>query len=289
MTRVTTTPLAVSADYADALLAARRAKNWLFLLLLLFLLAQITIFFLVRFNMLPLSPGEPSIARATVDDDGDDVNVEVTATQPATSPAAGDDPTTLPVTVEAGDTTATTAAETPRAPMGEKDVTPTVLAWVTNSIVYLGTIFSIVMTIIILLIVLIMLVGRLIGVSHSTSAFIWAVLLALLVFPWQLFYGAETAGGPPPYSASQATPSAVENSRSDFRVPGVLYTWGELRRDAHFSGDVSKNAVLKWARFAGFPFLALLILFVVQAKSGRAVKFALGEAEVHVDVATTDT
>ena len=34
MTRVPTTPLAVSADYHDALVAARRAKNWLFLLLL---------------------------------------------------------------------------------------------------------------------------------------------------------------------------------------------------------------------------------------------------------------
>ncbi len=38
----------------------------------------------------------------------------------------------------------------------------------------------------------------------------------------------------------------------------------------------------------GLAVLALLILFAVQAKSGRAVKVALGEADVHVDVATAD-
>jgi hypothetical protein len=74
----------------------------------------------------------------------------------------------------------------------------------------------------------------------------------------------------------------------DFRVPGALYTWGELRRDVKFANEPLTYAVQKWARFAGFPFVALLILFAVQAKSGRAVKVALGEADVHVDVASTD-
>src|SRR4051812_45624913 len=50
MTRITTTPLAVGADYHDALVTARRAKSLLFLLLLIGLIAQITIFFLARFE-----------------------------------------------------------------------------------------------------------------------------------------------------------------------------------------------------------------------------------------------
>jgi hypothetical protein len=41
---------------------------------------------------------------------------------------------------------------------------------------------------------------------------------------------------------------------------------------------------LKWARFAGFPLLALLLLLMVQAKSSRGLKFALGESEVQVEV-----
>src|SRR3954470_13283035 len=55
LTTTTTTPLAVSADYADALLVARRAKKFLFLLLMLGLLAQIAIFLCAKFNVLKIS------------------------------------------------------------------------------------------------------------------------------------------------------------------------------------------------------------------------------------------
>ena len=311
MTRVTTTPLAVSADYADALLAARRAKNWLFFLLLLMLLTQLTIFFLVRFDVgVRLGTGgEASVTTPTGVDVDADADVEADAAAPTTdqSPTTGESPATAPTTGESitpGEGTATPPSlmalqDNTRASAdldvdvdatGNRTVTTTALAWVTNSIVYLGTIFSIIMAIIILLIVLIMLVGRLIGVSHSTSGFIWAVVLALLLFPWQLFYGPETAGMSGYTSATAGSASAsVDSQMNDFRVPGVLYTWGELRRDAKFPTDDLKHAFLKWARFAGFPALALIILFMVQTRSGRAVKYALGEAEVHVDVATTDT
>ena len=59
MTRLTTTPLAVSADYADALLAARRATKWLFLLLMLGLLAQIAIFLCAKFKVINIGPTDP--------------------------------------------------------------------------------------------------------------------------------------------------------------------------------------------------------------------------------------
>ena len=271
MTRVTTTPLAVSADYADALLTARRAKNWLFLLMLIGLLAQITIFVLVRVDVL------------TFKESG-----EVTVTVP--KKVAVESPTTGPTTNES----ATPAVEvekkdvTPKA--GEKNVTADALAWVVNSIVYVGTILSVVFMIVILLIVMIMLVGRLLGVAHTTSAFIWSVLLFALLFPWQLFQGPEHGSYPDGHTTSAAMTTGGAN---DFRVPGVLYTWRELRQEGRFGkdGNESKmgNTVLKWARFAGFPLLAVIILFMVQAKSGRGVKYALGEAEVHVDVTTNET
>ena len=41
-------PIATAADYADAMLTGRRAKNILFLMLLLMLLGQIAIFFVLR-------------------------------------------------------------------------------------------------------------------------------------------------------------------------------------------------------------------------------------------------
>jgi len=51
-----------------------------------------------------------------------------------------------------------------------------------------------------------------------------------------------------------------------------------------FDNLSAAQSVLKWARFAGFPLLALLLLLMVQAKSSRGLKFALGESEVQVEV-----
>ena len=260
MTRIPTSPVAQSADYHDALVAARRAKNWLFLLLLLGLLAQITVFFLVKFTkIVEIGPGN-----------------DATVTVPTVEKT--DVPTSAPTTGES--TTSTKSKVT----FGEKTVSGGPLAWLVNSVLYLGTVFSIVMTILILLIVLVMLVGRLLGVAHSTSAFVWAVILAVLLFPWQLFYGPETARETAYAGASTTVQHNIDID--DFRVPGVLYTWGELVQGVKFDKNFDKVAILRYARFVGFPFVALIILFMVQAKSGRGVKYALGEAEVHVDVNT---
>lgn len=252
MSRLTTTPLAVSADYADALLAARRAKSWLFFFLMIGLIVQIAVFFVAKFtSRIEVGPGGQA---------------------------------TVTTSVDKGPTTTTTTAETSE-PNAHKStsitVTGGVLAWIVNAITYLGTIFSIVLVIVVLLIVLIMLVGRLIGVAHTTSAFTWAVLLAVLLFPWQLFYERETA-------RSGSNPQTNEIRLDDYRWPGAFYTWGELRQGLDFENGVNKVAILRYARFAGFPMVTLIILFMVQAKSGRGVKYALGEADVHVDVTTTD-
>src|SRR5688500_17760901 len=167
MTRVPTTPLAVSADYHDALVAARRAKNWLFLLLLLGLLAQITIFFLVRFDVVKLR-AEGTRAELNAPRVEADVDAE---TRPTTGPG-GESGTDTDIDASASVTTRPTNLADR---VGGETAVAKFLAWTVNSIVYLGQILSIVLAVVVLLIVLMMLVGRLLGVARTTSAFVWAV------------------------------------------------------------------------------------------------------------------
>jgi hypothetical protein len=268
MTRLTTTtatPLAVSADYADALLVARRAKKLLFLLLMLGLLAQIAVFLCAKFNVLKIGADDNVTVKTPK-------KVETSTSSAATEPTTQETSTST-VRVETQEKAIT-------APSG-KNITGPFFAWVTNCIVFLGTIFSIVLAIIVLLIVLTMLVGRLLGVANTTSAFVWAVVLAVIMFPWHLFYAPETA-------RDTMSTNNADIRLDDYRWPGATYTWGELKQGIDFKSDQPKIAVLRYARFVGYPFVALVILFMVQAKSGRGVKYALGEAEVHVDVTTTE-
>ena len=59
------TGIATAADYADAMLTARSAKNWLFLILLVSLLLQLAIFFLYHFEIVQVAvPAAPTTARA---------------------------------------------------------------------------------------------------------------------------------------------------------------------------------------------------------------------------------
>jgi hypothetical protein len=195
--------LATAADYADALIVARTAKKWIFLILMLILLLQIGIFFVARYTAI--------LSTAT--------------TMPATRPTGS-----------------------------------LLLSYVTAAASFLGTILPILLALVLLLIVNVMLVGRLIGLARVTSAFVWCLLLALLLFPWQAFFGGTT-------------------EPTDFRLPGLIYTWDELMRNANFQTDKDlKLAILKWARFLVFPTLALVLLMMVQAKSNRGLRQALGEA-----------
>ena len=209
--------IATAADYADAMITARRAKNVLVLLLLLFLLAQLTLFFLVRFDVLHV-----------------DASVDTTV------------PTTMPAHIS----------------VNWSDVLHYVLAATT----FLGVTFTIVLGFVILLIANIMLVGRLIGVARVTSAYIWSLILLVLLFPWQSFLG----------------DAGVTLNQAAFKIPGVLCTWEELSQNAHFSTSDVQVAALKWARFVAFPVLAILILLAIQIKSNRGMRQALGEEDLNL-------
>jgi hypothetical protein len=129
---------------------------------------------------------------------------------------------------------------------------------------FLGITLSIVLAFVLLLLAMIMLVGRLIGVSRVTSAFIWSIILIVLLFPWQAFL-------------------ADAHFASDFKIPGVLYTWAELVKFAKI--DVNGNnpgwqvRILHWGRFVAFPVVTLIITLMIQVKSNRGLREALGEVD----------
>src|SRR4051812_2313504 len=129
----TTTPLAVAADYADALLTARTARRWLFGFLVLFLLAQMAVFLLARFSILKF---------------GD-----------------ADAPTTLTISTPPASQPAGTAPDSKTATVNVAEL----IRYVTPAIDFLAVALSLILLIVLLLLVTIMLVGRLVGVSHVTS------------------------------------------------------------------------------------------------------------------------
>jgi hypothetical protein len=222
--------IATAADYADAMMIARRAKNVLFFLLLLMLVLQLATFFTARMTTLILPDATPSLADTIA---------------PAPLPATA--PTTQPLTVA-----------------NAKAMLPSVLRYLTAVIDFLGIVLIVVLAVVLLLIIKIMLVGRLIGVARVTSAFVWCVFLALLLFPWQAFLQNTDFTG-------------------DFKLPGVLFTWPELvhpTAGAKFSSADFNQSILRWARFVGWPVIALILLLVIQAKSSRGLRAALGESEL---------
>ena len=217
--------IATAADYADAMITARRAKNWLFLILLLMLLVQVGSFFALRTQHYV----EPGLALAI--------------------------PTTPPTTAEAVPPpilSSEVAAAEPRWVQA--------IRYATAIINFLGIALVLVLAVVLLLVVKIMLVGRLIGVSRVTSAFIWCIVLAVILFPWQAYLANHGA-------------AAI-----DFQIPGVLFTWADLQH-ANFQPASTSEAILKWSRFVVYPIIAILLLLLVQGSSSRGIRAALGEAE----------
>jgi hypothetical protein len=221
--------IATAADYADAMMTARTAKTGLFLLLLLILVTQVSLFIVTRYTSAifpqPAPAGADAIVAPTTETATPDASVELAVS--TTQPTAG--------------TTSGFAADFVRYVIGATD--------------FLGIVISVVFSAVLFLIVMIMLVGRLIGVSRVTSAFIWSIVLAVLLFPWQAFL-----------------------DPMEFKIPGVLYTWRELAGSGRFPGEFTLDGYLKWARFVGFPVVAAIVLLYVQGKSQRGLKQALGEA-----------
>jgi hypothetical protein len=225
------TPIATAADYADALLTARRFKNALFWILLLILLTQLTVFLLAKYSTLVLP--------------------DTTAPTPTLAVA-----TTQPL-----DLNPQSAIPNPQSPPAPRTLLSLALQYLIGLTDFIGLVSSLLFSLTLLLMLSVLIQGRLLGVSQLTSAFITSLLLALLLFPWQAFLNFSDLDG------------------ATFRLPGVLYTWPELVRESRFEHLSTPAAVLKWARFLGFPLAAIFLLLSVQSKSRRALRRALGEID----------
>ena len=225
---------ATAADYSEALLTARRAKNLLCLILAVMIAGQIAAFLLLRYEVVKL-PTAATVAAPLP------ATPAVVATQPAVVGDLGDVPPPSTRMVD-------------------------LLHYLTGVMVLGGVALPIVLALVLLLITHIMLVGRLIGVGRVTGALVWTLVLLVFLFPWQAFM------------------NNADLTLTDFRVPGVLWTWGELVRrykfDAALNADHWADTVLFWFRFIGAPVVALVLVLVVQLKSNRGLRMALGEDEV---------
>jgi hypothetical protein len=199
-----------AADYADALLTAKRAKNLVFQLLLLILLIQLGLFFTARYTTLLLTPANPNGRNWT---------------------------------------------ELVRYLVGLTD--------------FLGIVLALLFAGVLCLLLKVLLVGRLVGVARLTSALIWSMFLVLLLFPWQSFLNNPTL-----------LPSDAVSNSLGLKLPGVLYTWAELAHPqlgANFAGHGDLPfLILRWARFVGWPVVAVLMLLTIQSKSSQGLRQALG-------------
>jgi hypothetical protein len=214
---MTQTHLAVSADYADALLTARKAKALLTLLVLFVLVVELALFFVLR-DYKPLKPPTN-----------------------ATEQHARD-----------------------------------VLQYFVGLLDFGGLILPALLSVVIYLLLKVQLVGRLLGTGRMTSAFLWSVLLFLLLFPWQAVLNNPAINSDP-----------VANAIG-MKIPGVVYTWAEISDPvigANFCKADAKPTdvpvlVLHWARYVGFPVLSILILTIIHFKSRRSLKQSLGEDQI---------
>jgi hypothetical protein len=133
------------------------------------------------------------------------------------------------------------------------------LHYVSGGVLAVSLMLSIVLPIVLLLICHIMLVGRLVGVGPVVSAFVWSLVLGLILFPWQTLL------------------NVTELTKTDFVLPGVLVTWRELLAGGRFETANLHESILKWTRFVGAPAVAVLLLLIIQLRSGRGLRMGLGE------------
>jgi hypothetical protein len=96
-----------------------------------------------------------------------------------------------------------------------------------------------------------------------TGAFVGTAVLVVLLFPWQSFLNQSNKPDAP-----------------DVRIPGVLYTWPELQEHYNFANNPLPEAMLRWARFVGWPVAALIVLAGTQVRANRGLAMALGETDM---------
>jgi hypothetical protein len=133
--------------------------------------------------------------------------------------------------------------------------------YITAMLVILACVLAVLLGGVLLLMLMLTVVGRLGGAAPLTEAFLWSLVAALLLMPWQAVLNFPGAGG------------------ADFRIPGVLYTWAELAGQARFDLDSPlplDRSMLKWARFVGFPLLTVMLFLGIQLRVRQGLRESSG-------------
>lgn len=239
---------AASAVYHDALSTARSFRSLCVVILVLTLLGQMALFFTARYggDVIPVQPRETaaSVDRGLVETEAD-----------AEAPARAGEAENLTEGVDFS------ADEDEVRVDVEKSTLQSILYMLLYASLWVGLVFSILLSLSLVFTTLVMLNGRTVGVERVAKAFLYSLLLLMLIMPWQSILNHPTFAG------------------GLFHLPGVLYTWPELNTRAMFPD----NDWLGWARFVGWPLVALLLTLIVFAMSGRGVRQALGEDLANVD------
>jgi hypothetical protein len=147
--------IATAADYADALIVARRAKKFVILALILLLIGQVAIFSVAKFTDVPLDPQMSS--------------------------SAGPEATTSPTTNASNLVSAQ-----------ERHL---LLVYLTSTTLHLGMLLAFVLPVLLMLTAGVMLVGRLVGLGPTMHALVLSLVVLLLLFPWQTLLSINPATG----------------------------------------------------------------------------------------------
>lgn len=258
---MTLMPSTAAAVYHDALSAGRRFRTLTFLVLLLILILQLSLFFASRFSpeVQEIVTGET--AAVAIDDSSDPADLEgdVDPTEANNDGNLFDEAEenleeaadeTAEAIDEAGDDIEASAQRDPGLWQGAGYMTVYASVW-------LGLVVSVLYSLALLFLVIVMLNGRTVGVASAAKAFTRSLILILLFVPWQAVLN---------HPLTVAQP---------YHIPGVLYLWTELQANAaSFEG---RAEWLGWVRFVAWPVLALLLLLITYFGSGRGVKEAFGE------------
>lgn len=233
-------------EYHEAFASLRAAKNWFWWLILLAVLVNLASVGIVRWW--------PGLRQSS----SFQAQAPASVTPPAKAPQT--QPTTEPTTAVATTTPATIPTSKPTSTANaDKDARTfaciyATMGWTLPVARGLGLICALLLAISLATSLNIVLAGRLGGAGYLASAFVWSIVLAALLVPWaQLFTGVA--------------------------IPGVLFDRAELIAKArHIESAVLVDQILFYARFIGYPVLALLIWLVIQ------LKYAAGFRQVAVEV-----
>ncbi|MCD4824843.1 MAG: hypothetical protein K8S55_09550 [Phycisphaerae bacterium] len=220
----------------------RRAKMLLLLLIFIALVVQAAGFVLVEFTDLVVRPYKAE-ATASADQLGPPAEKKADAEKSAASKPAGKD-------VATGQ--ALTAEQ-------EKDKSAVkfrnTLHWILPGARFIGLVSGSLVTIVLMLAVMVSLMGRGGGAARMVGAFCWSLILLAMLTPWRQILGGSVACG-------------------------VFYNLSELMtqyRKIHNLGAEEYVAMsLYYARFLGYPAVALLAWLAVQIKFAQGYKRIVG-------------